>query len=312
MKPRPSRSRSLVRRVTGAMLAVAILIAGGWYLSPIVGDVLPGPSRPMEAVIATDDVNLRSGPGTSFDVLTVVPAGSELSAERETVNGFSAVRIDDQQGWIASSYLSAPGVAYAAEYEVGEAETLPVTDAIAAAAEPEPTTVLSQPLPTAVPVMPEPTVEPDPVVVPTAVPVLAETTQVQAQLQPGEKWIEVNRTNRTVTLHNGEIVVATFDALMGKDLSADGYYSTAVGTHFVHVKEKALAETPFADGVYLTDFVGFDPDRSNGFHSPTRDADGNVVITGGTATLGCVRLSEMDAQFLFEFATIGMRVEIHD
>ena len=115
-----------------------------------------------------------------------------------------------------------------------------------------------------------------------------------------------------ITLYNGEIVVAQFDGLIGKDLSADGYYSTALGTFYVHVKEKALVETPFAEGVYLTDFVGFDPHRSNGFHSPVRDEFGNVVDTGGTSTLGCVRLAEDDAIFLYNFAHIGMRVVVHD
>lgn len=128
----------------------------------------------------------------------------------------------------------------------------------------------------------------------------------------GEKWIEVNRSTRTVTLHNGDIIVAEFDALIGKDLSPDGYYSTAVGTFHIWVMEPALAETPFAEGVYLTHFVGFDPDRSNGFHSPTRDASGNILHTGGQQTLGCVRLSEEDAMTLFDFAEIGMRVEVHD
>ncbi len=157
---------------------------------------------------------------------------------------------------------------------------------------------------------PEPTTVPTPT--PTAATVLAQAVQVEDVPQPGEHWIEVNRTTRTVTLHDGEIVVAEFDVLIGKDPAPDGYYSTGVGTFHVYVMEKNLAETPFADGVYLTDFVGFDPDRSKGFHSPVRDADGNVLITGGTQTLGCVRLSEEDAQTLFAFASLGMRVEIHD
>src|SRR5699024_3844939 len=128
----------------------------------------------------------------------------------------------------------------------------------------------------------EPDPEPEPSVAPTQQPVVAQTTQVQDEPQPGEKWIDVNRTTRTVTLYNGEIVVAQFDSLIGKDMSADGYYSTALGTFYVHVKEKSLVETPFAEGVFLTDFVGFDPDRSNGFHSPVRDELGDVVQTGGT------------------------------
>lgn len=231
-------------------------------------------------MVTTDDVNLRSGPGTGYDVLALVPLGTVVAAGSMPENGFVPVTLADQSGWIAADYLRAP------ENEGPSVQAAEMQEAVA-----------DVPTPTAAP---------------TWAPVAATTAQVQADPQPGEKWIEVNRTDRTVTLHNGEIVVAQFDALIGKDPAADGYYSTAIGTYHVHVKEKSLVETPFADGVFLTDFVGFDPARSNGFHSPVRDANGNVVVTGGTATLGCVRLSEADAITLFEFATIGMRVEVHD
>ena len=306
MKPRPARSHAISRRLVGAVLALAILIAGGWYVAPLATELQPGSSPQMHTVYAADDVNLRTGPGTTFDVLTVVPAGVELSVGRDSVNGFSAVKVNGQQGWISTAYLVEPGVAYAAEHQAV------AIDAEASTAGPSLGTVAPPPEPETISEAPPPIPESAPTSVAPTLPVLAQTTQVVVPPQPGEQWIEVNRSTRTVTLHNGEIVVASFTALIGKDLSADGYYSTAVGTHYVHVKEKALAETPFADGVYLTDFVGFDPERSNGFHSPTRDAAGNIVITGGTATLGCVRLAEADAQLLFDFATIGMRVDVHD
>lgn len=302
MKRRAARSRNVAGKFVAALVALAMITAGGWYLAPFVSDLSPGAGSATRAMVTSDDVNLRSGPGTSFDVLAVVPGGSELSAEKESVNGFAAVIVDGQHGWIATEYLHEPGTVFAAEHTV--AEVAPAEPVIPQASE----AVAVEPEPTTAPVV----AAPDPTAVPTALPLIVGSTQVEHEPQPGEKWIEVDRTNRTVTLHNGEIVVATFDALIGKDPSADGYYSTAVGTYYVHVKEKALAETPFADGVYLSDFVGFDPVRSNGFHSPTRDEFGNVVVTGGTATLGCVRLSEADAVFLFNFAEIGMRVEIHD
>lgn len=315
MRHRAASGRHIATRLVAVVMVVIFVAASGWYLAPLINQWAPGAGNASRAMVSSDDVNLRSGPGTSFDVLAVVPAGSELVADREAVNGFAAVNVNGQHGWIAVEYLSEPGVAYAAEHTVAESPagdtgsaTLLPSEPVNAQPEPTVAAVETQPELTAEPVVEQPL----PTVVPTAGPVIAGSTQVEREPQPGEKWIEVDRTNRTVTLHNGEIIVATFDALIGKDLSADGYYSTAVGTHYVHMKEKSLAETPFADGVYLSDFVGFDPERSNGFHSPTRDEFGNVVVTGGTATLGCVRLSEADAVFLFDFAYIGMRVEVHD
>lgn len=236
-----------------------------------------GTGSSVESVmVTTDDVNLRVGPGTDYGVVVVIAAGTEvavLGAEGD----FASVRVDGRHGWMARAYLAEPSAVSYQPSSVSAAEYHEHESAVA----------------------PEP----------TAMPVLAQDQQVQAE---GERWIEVDRSTRIVTLHDGEIIVARFDALIGKDPSPDGYYSTVIGSYRVWVKEKALTETPFAEGVYLTDFVGFDPDRHNGFHSPTRDADGDVVVTGGTQTLGCVRLSEANARFLFDFATIGMRVEVHD
>lgn len=279
------------------MMAVAILAAASWYLLPEFASILPQDSGPRFArtLVTTDDVNLRTGPGIEHEVISVVPYGTEVASDYAITNGFTQVEFDGNRGWMSADYLIAPGrtvgQAHAAEMPTEATAISAVTNE--ASADP-------------------PSTDPAPTVAPTYAPVIAQQTEVESEPQPGEKWIEVNRTTRTVTLHNGEIVVAQYDALIGKDPSAGGYYSTAVGTFYVHVKEKALVETPFAEGVYLTDFVGFDPDRSNGFHSPVRDADGNVVVTGGTTTLGCVRLAEADAIFLFDFATIGMRVEVHD
>ncbi len=133
-----------------------------------------------------------------------------------------------------------------------------------------------------------------------------------ADVPAGERWVEVDRSTATVTLHEGYRTVAVFQAKIGKDPAADGYYSTAVGTFHVFSMNQELTETPFAPGVYLTDWVGFDPDRSTGFHLLVRNAGGNIVETGGTTALGCVRLGEDEARRMFDFAFIGMRVEIHD
>ena len=56
---------------------------------------------------ATANVNVRSGPGTSYDRLTSVTAGTKVDvAARE--NGWSFVRIGGSSyGWIRSDYLSA-------------------------------------------------------------------------------------------------------------------------------------------------------------------------------------------------------------
>lgn len=128
----------------------------------------------------------------------------------------------------------------------------------------------------------------------------------------GERWIEVDRARATVTLHEDSRIVATYQGIVGGDRSDDGYYATAPGTFHVYSMAKDLTWTPFAVDGYITDWVGFDPERSNGFHSPIRDASGAEKPVQSPVTKGCVRLSAEDAARVFAFASLGMRVEVHD
>jgi len=60
----------------------------------------------------TGAVNLRSGPGTSYSVLTVVPMGAEVAAvEPDPVDGFYHVKYQDLTGYCSGKYLTAGGAA---------------------------------------------------------------------------------------------------------------------------------------------------------------------------------------------------------
>lgn len=108
----------------------------------------------------------------------------------------------------------------------------------------------------------------------------------------------------------GDVTLEVFSGKIGRDASTDGFYATAIGTYWVYSMNKGLAPTPFAEDTWLTDWVGFDPARKNGIHSPVRESDGTVREWQNATTLGCVRLGEDDAVAVFEFAEIGMRVEV--
>lgn len=319
------------------MVVGVLLLAVFWQVDGARNDppsVVSGPDAPVspreelaEPYITTDEVNLRRGPGTDHEVLSVVPLHAAVLVTGSGQNGFVPVEIGGTAAWISDDYLVPEGTVLG-----GTTGELPVQAA------PQPTE--APPPPTEAPVLvgeastdvaPEPTETPVENVSPVAETVtepetepadpapMAATTAVMPSEEPGltltgegERWIDVNRTTGIVTLYEGERVVVEFEALVGKDASPDGFYSTAVGTFHVHMKRAELTETPFADGVFLTHFVGFDWERSNGFHSPTKDAEGTVIQTGGTATLGCVRLGDEEARLLFDFAFVGMRVEVHD
>lgn len=293
--------------VTTLAFAVLWQIQGQVGSSPSSGSVPEETARTSETrnFVTTADVNLRTGPGISHSVLSVLPPQSQIDVIGVERDGFALVQSGGQEAWISVEFI-------APETEV-LAATVNGPEGI------EPTAAPAQ-IPTEAPTE---AVVPDAAVVggdiaaastdaETYKPTQQEPEAEVANVPAGEGWVEVDRSTVTVTLHEGYRTVAVFQGKIGKDPATDGYYSTAVGTFHVFSMNQELTQTPFAPGVYLTDWVGFDPDRSNGFHSPVRDADGNVVETDGTTTLGCVRLGKDEAQQMFDFAFIGMRVEIHD
>lgn len=126
-----------------------------------------------------------------------------------------------------------------------------------------------------------------------------------------ERWIDVNRTTGLVTLFEGDAAVAQYWGSMGYDRSDGGFNSTATGSFRVYRVHQPLHYTAYADA-YITDWVGFDSDRFNGFHSWTRDANGNVLPNGAGLTAGCVGLEPSAARAVYDFSFVGMRVEVHN
>lgn len=55
--------------------------------------------------IATDDVNLRTGPGLGYGVLTIVPRGSRLGLTGQRSGGFVSVTFGGRSGWVSSDYV---------------------------------------------------------------------------------------------------------------------------------------------------------------------------------------------------------------
>jgi len=81
----------------------------GWafagYLSDDAGTP-PAPSPDSEVMTTTSDLNLRAGPGLSFDVLTVMPAGAAVAPTGGSESGFIQVQYAGQVGWASADFLS--------------------------------------------------------------------------------------------------------------------------------------------------------------------------------------------------------------
>lgn len=138
----------------------------------------------------------------------------------------------------------------------------------------------------------------------------ASADAAPAAVTTEERWIDVDRTSGLVRLMIGDIAQAGFWGSLGYDTSASGYNATAIGTYFIYQFDRSLHFSDLA-GVYISHWVGFDPERFNGFHSYSKDADGTILPNGAGNTAGCVALAPGDIDTLYDFAEMGMRVEIH-
>jgi uncharacterized protein YgiM (DUF1202 family) len=58
------------------------------------------------AMTTTANVNFRTGPGTSYAVILVIPRGSTVNTTGTVQNGYSRLTYNGTTGWVASQYLS--------------------------------------------------------------------------------------------------------------------------------------------------------------------------------------------------------------
>lgn len=73
--------------------------------------VTPLTAFAASSATATDDVNLRSGPGLNYRVLTLLPAGATLSVTGAASEGWYPVRYNDVDGWAYAEYIALAGEA---------------------------------------------------------------------------------------------------------------------------------------------------------------------------------------------------------
>ena len=136
-----------------------------------------------------------------------------------------------------------------------------------------------------------------------------QATELPVTDPGGEWWADVNRTTSTASLLIGSTVVDSFPASMSAQTGA-GFYSTAPGRYWISEKVAGLQYTPYANA-WIMYWCGFDPQRFNGFHSWTLDANGYVLNGGWGTTAGCVATAPADAAVIYNFLGLNCRVEIH-
>jgi L,D-transpeptidase catalytic domain len=168
------------------------------------------------------------------------------------------------------------------------------------------------PLPPTATAIPTPTIPPQP----TATPAPAKDDVVAWKLvseppTPG-KWIDVNLSDGFVRLMEGRKLFKALPGAWGYGVTGteSDYFSTAPGMYFVYSRYNYRWYDAQYSQTYIYSFVGFDPERSNGFHSFLYDAKGNVTDNRlGAISHGCIRVEDWKA--VHDFSAIGMIVMIH-
>lgn len=157
-----------------------------------------------------------------------------------------------------------------------------------------------------------------PATAPTAAPTAAKTlTAAVAAPKPppataptSGKWIDVDVTRFTVKLMDGKEVLREVGPVgVGVQVDTGAYESTQTGLFHVYNKIAGLTyDAPY--DTYIDWWVGFDPQKANGFHSFLLNDKGGVVNAAtGRISNGCIRTPEPQA--IFEFAEVGMAVFVH-
>ena len=124
------------------------------------------------------------------------------------------------------------------------------------------------------------------------------------------RWIDVDVARFVVRLMDGASVTREIAPVgVGVQIDTGEYASTQTGLFHVYNKVADLVYDPLYD-TYISNWVGFDPDKANGFHSFLKDKSGKVVdASTGRVSNGCIRTGA-EAE-IFAYAEIGMPVLVH-
>ena len=72
-------------------------------------------SGKSDTVVITSDANIRTGPGTSYEVVTTLTKGTELKRTGEAENGWSRVEYDGKEAYISDTLIKAKDSATATQ-----------------------------------------------------------------------------------------------------------------------------------------------------------------------------------------------------
>ncbi|TET80980.1 MAG: L,D-transpeptidase [Anaerolineales bacterium] len=154
------------------------------------------------------------------------------------------------------------------------------------------------PTPTATPTL---TATPSPTATPTRRPAVSRTYILDPSKLAGEgRWIDVDVTAQRVTAYDGAAVIRSFIVSTGTRA-----HPTVTGQFKIYVKYRA---TPMSGPGYYLPGVPFTMYYYKGYAIHGTYWHDNF---GTPMSHGCVNLRTPDAEWLFNFASVGMLVNVH-
>ena len=87
---------------------------GGLLFLLLASLLMPITAHAAEPATVNEELNLRSGPGLSYRILTVMPTGSAVEITGEVAEGWYPVRYNNFDGWAYAEYISLGGQAQGA------------------------------------------------------------------------------------------------------------------------------------------------------------------------------------------------------
>lgn len=94
------------------LLVSAVLMSGLVSLL-----TLPAQLVAADPASTSSEVNLRSGPGESYDVLSVIPLGAAITVDGDAVDGFFPATYNGVSGWVSASYVVAGATGTVSGYD---------------------------------------------------------------------------------------------------------------------------------------------------------------------------------------------------
>lgn len=117
----PSTSKSIIGGLYRGGTITALGSSNGWTKVRFNGNVAyisskylekesdlpaPGSINTGSVKITTTDLNVRKGPGLSYDRVTTLPEGMKVTLTGKTSRGFAEVALSHGKGWVSTQYLA--------------------------------------------------------------------------------------------------------------------------------------------------------------------------------------------------------------